>query len=353
MQLPATERPTLDGFALCRTEELLEWVEPFVPMGLTSRVFAARLAALATRLPAAVSVAAFECRLERGASQLDFEVCIRAAGGGRAALSKGLDDLEGAVPRGDPGWRRALTFLREWTDPASLLFDGIPVIWLEFDVDAGTSTPAPFVVATLESGRPHATAAAIDPVVERVLTILVGREIDAATKDTLARALRELPVGGRFVHLALRPAVDGDILRIIVKLAAEDVSGYLARIGWPGSPEDLDAWLGPSCRATPTPSINLDLGATVGPRVGIEYYFDGAPAIDPRWRNVFDLLEAAGACSRERRAQLEAWPSAADAKPCTTLLRVDRELLIKVVYEPGAPLRAKAYLPFSARLNLG
>jgi hypothetical protein len=105
-------------------------------------------------------------------------------------------------------------------------------------------------------------------------------------------------------------------------------------------------------RATPLPSVNLDLVPEVGPRVGIEYTFEGAPASDPRWRNVFDELERVAACTSERRAQLEKWPSAADPMSSSKLFRIDRELLIKAIYETNGPLRAKAYLPFSARLNL-
>lgn len=309
------------------------------------------LASVPHRIVEVAAVAALECRLERGATQVDFEICLRAAGGERARLAAELDELERAAPAGDPGWRRALGFLREWCDPASPLHDGVPVVWLEFDLhDRCGPSPAPFVIVTLAAGRPGGTAPRIDAVVERALALLGGGgSITADTRATLERVLDGLPAGGRFVHLAVRPTSDGDLLRVIVKLRSDAITEYLHRIGWPGEGAELDAWLAASCRATPTPSVNLDvLPGRVGPRVGIEYYFDGAPRTDPRWRNVLDLLESAGACTAERRAQLEAWPSAADPTPRDERTRIERELLLKVVHEPGTPLRAKAYLPFAS-----
>ena len=69
---------------------------------------------------------------------------------------------------------------------------------------------------------------------------------------------------------------------------------------------------------------------------------------------LFDELEAAGACTGEMRQHLIAWMSGdpeVESEPGK--IHVPRDLLVKVVYEPGAPLRAKAYLPFGPRLALG
>jgi hypothetical protein len=128
-----------------------------------------------------------------------------------------------------------------------------------------------------------------------------------------------------------------------------ELGGYLERAGWQGSRGELERWLERSCPSTVLQSINLDVGPGVGRRVGVEYYFPTSPAADPRWRTVLDALVAAGACSSERRAQLEAWPSRGADDAASPERTVDRDLLLKVVFETGAPLRAKAYLPFAAR----
>jgi hypothetical protein len=99
-------------------------------------------------------------------------------------------------------------------------------------------------------------------------------------------------------------------------------------------------------------SINLDLRRDgLGPRIGIELVHAGAPHESSRWKALFDVLESVGACAPERRAALGGWggellgPAVGPG-----LLCVRRDLLVKVIYETGAPLRAKAYLFFAPRL---
>lgn len=334
--------------------ELLRVVTPHLPAGLIDAAARGRFGKLPAALPSAAAAGAFECRLEAGARQVDFEVCIRAADGGRAALAAGLDALAGAVA-GDAQWARTIEFLRAWCDPGSVLFDTVPVVWLEFDLDdAHDGAPAPFVVVTLDPALAFAEGKAVGPTAARALAEafarLAGGGLDAATEQAFARCIRALPTGGRLLHVAMRPGDGGEVLRGIVTVPWRTIPAYLGRLDWPGDGDELQQWLPATCTTTLMHSLNLDLvGGAVGPRVGVEYYFPTSPAADPRWATLFDALEAAGACTPERRAQLTAWPSYGEQP--RGLVQVDRELLIKVVYERGRPLRAKAYLPFAARLN--
>jgi hypothetical protein len=336
-----------DGFVLCGVRELLACAAPHLPAGLVDAAARVRLAALPSVLPPALAIGAFECRLEAGAARVDFEVCIRAAGGGRAALAAGLDRLARATA-GSAQWERTCDFLRAWCDPQSVLFDAVPVVWLEFDLDAASdATPAPFVVFTLAGVR-HVRGA-IAPAVREGVARLSGGRVDGAALATLRRCCDALPCGAALLHLALRPAARAALLRAIFRLPSPGLPGYLGRVGWTGSPDELRAWLAASGPSTLMHSVNLDLGAAVGPRVGIEYFYPSPPASGRRWRTLFDALVAGGACTAARRAQLAAWPSSSGAGE-RGFLRLQRELLVKVVYETGAPLRAKAYLPFGARL---
>src|SRR5690606_34375065 len=101
---------------------------------------------------------------------------------------------------------------------------------------------------------------------------------------------------------------------------------------WDGSRPELDAWLERSCPSTILQSINLDVGAALGPRVGVEYHFPTAPASDRRWRTVLDALVANGACSAERRSALESWPSHGEGGEARDEPALDRDLLIKAVF---------------------
>ncbi len=99
-------------------------------------------------------------------------------------------------------------------------------------------------------------------------------------------------------------------------------------------------------------SINLDIATTLGPRVGIEFHRPTSPRSDPRWKGLFDELEDAGACTPEKRALVCDWPSPRNGASRAAGFRVERDLLVKAVHEPGKPLRAKAYLPFAPRMVL-
>lgn len=336
----------------CRIGELLWHAEPHCPGGLIPPSAWAALRSLPESFPAASAIGAFECRLEAGAERTDFELCLRAAGAGRTALAAGLDALAAAIPPASAGWPRVLAVLREWVDPGSPLYGGLPVLWIEFDLEA--AAPEPFVVLTLQDARGE--DGHLRPAAERCLARALALQSDgrsaAPAIERIRAAVEMLPPRARLLHVALRPSAAGDVLRLIVKLPWEGIPAYLESLRWTGSTADLREWLGVSCRATPCPSLNIDLGPTAGPRIGIEHHFPSDPRTDLRWRALFDALQAAGACAPERRRQLEAWPSHADPSPPPGLVRVERELLVKVVYQTGEALRAKAYLPFRPLLNL-
>ena len=126
---------------------------------------------------------------------------------------------------------------------------------------------------------------------------------------------------------------------------------FLAEQGWEGDPQALGRDLDRLCSG-PVQSINLDIGTGLGPRIGIEFHRSTSPLRDPRWKKFFDALEADRACTPEKRALVCAWPTSGDAGGRAGF-RVERQLLVKAVHEPGRPLRAKAYLPFGARMAFG
>jgi hypothetical protein len=340
------------GEFLCGIHELLAHAAPHVPEGLIDAAAWERLAALPRQFPAAGIVGALECRLEAGASQIDFEVCITRSSGGQQALAAAMPGLASTNPANDARWERSVEFLRAWADPDSSLAATVPIIWLEFDLDAGsTGAPGPFAIATLDPQQAFeddpATRPARAAALNRVIESLNGGALGSATRETLQYCLDALPAAGRLMHIAVRPGDGKSAVRIILQMPWPKMVDYLERVGWPGDLAELAAWLQRTCPSMRLHSLNLDVTDRVGPRIGVEYHYDpGAP----QWASLFDALEERGACTPERRAQLAAWPS--DGASSNALVCVERELLIKAVFAPGAPVQAKAYLAFTPRLNL-
>lgn len=341
------------GRFLCGIHELLAHAAPHVPDGLIEAAAWQRLATLPRRFPAAGVVGAFECRLGAGASQIDFEICVTRSSGGQQALAAALPELSKSMPGHDPRWVRTVAFLRDWADPHSSLAATAPIIWLEFDLDpASGGTPGPFAIATLDPAR----AFEDDPAIERpraqglrrVVASLNGGPLDPATRRALDRCLAELPAAGRLMHVAVRPGEGASAVRLILQMPWPKMVGYLERVGWTGDGVELSAWLERTCPSLRLHSLNLDLTDHVGPRIGIEYHYAAAT---PPWAALFDALEECGACTPERRAQMAAWTDHGSSS--TALVRVERELLIKVEIAPGQAPQAKAYLAFTPRLNVG
>jgi hypothetical protein len=335
----------------CRVPELLGLARDHVPEALIPPATWERLEQIADLVPPVASEAALECRLEEGLAPADFEVCLRR---GRRRLADSLSDTAWcAATARSAAWRRVHAFLRAWSDPLSRLHRAVAVVWLEFDVPEEDGAPEPFLVFTLDPEQFYASGSADPGSLMATLRTGLGHLTDRLDPQRLVavdRCLAGLPRSGQLLHAAIRPSAEGDLIRLIARMPWRELPACLERLDWPGSIPTLRSHLERLCQGTLVHSVNLDVGATLGPRVGIEFHQPTAPGEDPRWRALFDGLEAAGACTREKRHLLEKWVTRHGSQGSRRGIRVQRDLLVKVVHVEDAPLRAKAYLPFGPRL---
>jgi hypothetical protein len=297
-------------------------------------------------------VGAFEVRLEDERAPVDFEVCLRATPDTQASLRTWLDGSDAAdLAARSVAWARVTRFLAAWSDPRSGLERAFPIVWLEFDAPAGGGEPEPFVVLTLDRDLFHPDGVGDRALLADLLTAtfrLVADGLDAEVEATLRACVAALPRNAEFAHAAVRPGPEGDVARLVVRLEGRTLPEVLAGLGWQGSPAELRRLLDALFTTRAFHPVNLDLGAGIGPRVGIEFHHPTSPVTDARWRRFLDGLVGAGACTPAQRSRIEAWPLPTAREP--TLARVSRDLLVKVVYQTGAPLRAKAYLPFAVEV---
>lgn len=336
----------------CRIPEMLAAARRHVPAGLVDPAAWQRLQAVRDPLPPVGREAALECRLEPGPGPVDLELCLRAPS--RPRLAAALAD--GALLREDaPGWRRLSDLLRAWCDPVSRLHHVLHAVWVEIDVPEDGARPRPFGVVTLDAASLYGAGVAdrevLASILRESLDCLSGG-LDPSVASSLDRCLSRLPDFAQVLHAAVRPTAAGDLVRLVVAMPWRHAPGALASLGWPGSPEDLSRELSALCPRTLVHSFNLDLGVEVGPRIGIEFHHATAPREDPRWIHLLDVLEERGACCPRKRRALEEWGARREAG-APGLVRIERDLLIKVVTGGEAGMRAKAYLPFSPVLGLG
>lgn len=319
-----------------------------VPSRLVGREAHRALAAIPPLLPACTSVGGFECRLESEATRVDFSACIQADDGGRDAVAAWL----ARAVHGDGGlgghWASVLSFFRHWTNPSSVLFGCVPVVWIEFDLDpASDGEPSPFLIFTLTP--PWDRDGTWTPEFESEI-VLAGIDVLAHHYCEERRALvrecvRALHGYGWVLHAALRPRGRAAEVRLILKMTWQNVPRYLEQIAAPVDISRLNSLLQALCTKTLAHSFHLDVGATIGTCIGIEFFFPTLPPLDPRWQGLLDQLEDAGVCCPAKRQLISAWPGQGEADPAGRYAGLSRELVIKVNLD-GDQLRAKAYLPF-------
>ncbi|HZI06061.1 MAG TPA: hypothetical protein VEZ71_18670 [Archangium sp.] len=308
-------------------------------------------------LPDTFQNVAFECRLGQTLSRMDVLACATRAEG-REPLSAFLAERRASSRPLSPAWERLSALCEEWSDPASPLHEQLPLIWLEFDnpPEHRSAPPDPFTFLCVQPDYVDRPLVRAPPdtswrLVERGLAPLLGRPLSPGLAARVRSCFEALPSRGYVLHAASLESRGQDAVRLVLTFPAAEIPGYLERIGWPGPRDELAALLDAACIGFDTVGFSLDIGERVQPVFGMECYWFGA---DPRFLPLFELLIQRGACTPEKRDAAMAWPGRerrvlpGDQWPST----LDRMLQLKLVYRPGTPLEAKAYLGLSCRFSL-
>lgn len=318
--------------------ELLQCARPFAPAQLVPAQAFLRARELAGRIPPAVCVAAFECRLDGDDDRVDYSFCIRAT---PAALSAVLAfDPSPAAAVGP--WSELAQELRRWADASRRT--GSPAVWIEVDATPGGEL-APFLVHTLRElsdDDPLIRIRETRSAVSAALALAHGDEL----LDGLDALVERLPPWAAVRHVALRPARRDRLLRVICRMSTSEASAFA-----PGGRTSAAgrAMNGLFSEVLPLPvvtNVNLDVTPSLGSRVGIEYGFEADPAEDPRSARLLHALQRRGLAGSWVPSALLDWPSSRK-QPAGRDDGLVRDLLVKVDYGEAGSLQAKAYLPFT------
>jgi hypothetical protein len=357
-------------------EEYLRPVAASVPPELISPSAFSDIDGVARVLPAtlAYNMFGFECHLAEMAPRADFSVL--------AGASCGRDSLAGLHPTStlparlmtDPKWRRVADFAVQWADPSSPLYRAVDSVWLEFDVDgAPPIIPIPSVFfAPRPSGQEGARGVAYEPdldgyiaTIETVIQLLSGNELAPRKLETLSDCFRALSSVEHVFQVGLMLSRGAEAVRLCINLrSVEGIVEYLAGVGWPCSEADVLGILEPIASLVDYVCLDIDVGETVHRKIGLECYFDGIkqPKTEPRWSLFLNSFVRDGLCTADKRDALLSYPGYVDENaegiPWPRALRRASHLLggrslsmyirslhhVKIVYQPGEGLEAKAYL---------
>jgi hypothetical protein len=140
--------------------------------------------------------------------------------------------------------------------------------------------------------------------------------------------------------------------RAVFALPSEAIAGFLRRLGWPGDAAMIEATLHDTWPQRGQVSINLDFLPAIGPRIGVELFRPTPPLDDPAWGPLLSSLAHRGLCEPAKRAAISAWP-ARQPQDARRGGRLERHVLVKLVFEPACLAEAKAYLSAEPILTMG
>ncbi len=323
-------------------DDYLQVVVPHLPPALVAPEGLQPLRRLARALPA-VSWFGFESRLATPAATADFLIGLTASSrSGALFAGRTFDDDRASNPLAQPGWAPFRALAAEWADPTSPLSANVAIAWLEFDVASGGDALA--VPNVLFGSKAPGAAQAV---AEIGLHCLLGRPPAAGVVQRLEHCFDALPPQTRIFHIGVMLARQVEDVRVCVyPLCWEEIAPYLERIGWPGPRDDVVEVLAPFCQRAVRLGLAVDVGESVGSKIGLECYLDERPhpRPDPRWPAFLEQLVAEGLCTVDKRDALLGWPGGQRTSrflwPSIFLRRLNH---LKLVYEPGRPLEAKAY----------
>jgi len=332
---------------------------------------------VAQKLPSAITPFwGFECPLGTEAASADFLICATAQDGGRQILAGDRDAM--ALPdslQSYPIWQQIKKFSREWSTETSLLYSHVHNVWLEFDVSS-LSNPVSSPSCFFAPQPIHATASAVEAIAhphewitQTALKLLLNRKISEPVQHQLFKCLDALPPDAYVFQIGVMLSRDTDAIRICIRnISPELVLDYLTQLSWSGSPEELRSVLSQFSGYVDRIDLDLDVGETIAPKLGLECYLDQQPLVEPRWSAFLDQLVAEDLCVLSKRDHLLAYPGhirrsrhpelwSSQLTQFSELLGSKYEIVflkglhhIKIAYQPNAPLTAKAYLAIGKTL---
>jgi hypothetical protein len=322
-------------------------LRPCVPQALVSEHAMSAILAFAGSLPPC-PLAGFECRLGPDQSIVDFQVQVPRR---QFHLSGGFSQ--------SPEWRSLQPFWDAWLDESSTLHKSVSQTGLEFDMERSTMAgPAVFVALRNDAGTDLDRLTAV--------AVRLADEASVARAAPMLRACVEAMPERAFLQFigAMRSRATSALRVNVSGLSAGQIAGYLEDAGWPHPVAPLQPILATLGDFADEFAVCLDITDRLLPRLGIECILREQPVHEPRWRGLLDYLTDLDTCTMAKGQALLTWTGDTLERQMPgswpqNLFWGDRLLgdravstfyrylsHTKLIYQPGRPIEAKAYLGF-------
>lgn len=295
------------------------------------------------RVPIRLFPWGFEVRLATE-SRVDF--------GGAVTRAESAHLLSALVGRplleSHPAWPSIARFAHAWREEAGPLFRFVPFIGLEFDLPEDPPlVPVPSVFAMLDwpidDDRPNPSRSA-EAASQAALAVLRGAPLPSVISARVAACFRHLDANARILSVGAMLGRAGGA-RVFVSVPRERLADYLRRCAWPGDASavaDVVDRFGQHF-ADDMVQVQMDVGTTLGKRLGIEWSYLHNPDAPQQWKALTAGLVTARLVTPEKRDRLLAWSGISAPLGVPFAFRRDVSHL-KLVIDRERPIEAKAYV---------
>lgn len=296
---------------------------------------------LAALQPGYFAWTVLECRLSEE-RQVDAMFCV-----GSEAHAKDEVRRLGTAALADANAARVVS---EWAAPGGAPINAMPLLWLEYDLPATSSTElCPVVWFRLQDMRrwraPHAQRA----VLEHALS-LSKHALSAATSALLDRLMTELPWG--IIDVGSLHCRGRRELKLESRCRLDALRHYLNLVDWTGADEALSQMLRLAGSDFRDVGFQLEVGSTISPYLAIELPFaelDPAAAL-----SLFERLARVPGFAAAKLEALAAWSGAhvSHLRHSRWPVHLQRSAYIKLVLSNDGDVSGKGYLCAFPRFTL-
>ncbi|ACK64384.1 hypothetical protein PCC8801_0284 [Rippkaea orientalis PCC 8801] len=333
--------------------DYLKVVTADMSLALVSANALSKIETLAKNLPP-LAIAAFECRLQPDNSRVDFSVSLPF-----------MTINPPTLWLSHPVWQSIQKLSQEWVVSSYDLRGIIDRNWLEFDLtDSCGSILVPCLAFSLNQTTFN------DPQLWRKVTQFLfniqNHSHPQPLQKKLNHCLKCLPENARISHIGAMLSRPTKPIRLVVTgIAPKEITNYLNQVGWTDNNQELSLLIETLATAVDSISLAFDVEEEIAPTIGLECYFNRSAFNEKEWKSFLDnYLIPYDLCTRQKRSALLEWIGISDRFTHPQLWPHNLTFLdfllgnryhvffnrtinhIKLVYQPGEPLLAKAYLFF-------
>jgi len=329
---------------------------PFVSKLLISHKNFSDIVNVADQFPSGLTdFLGFECHLNGNEVRTDWALAISGEGNSRCVLADLLND--GAFTNSffeTYEWAQIREFARVWANQNSILYNTVLGAWLEFDMPESLSSipvPSVFFNPANVNGYTAGHPAKYEWFTQSALPILLGRPLTKIMRCNVNKCIQKMPVGASLFIVGVMLSRTTSRIRMSVQFHnPNQIVPYLKEIDW----SDDDGTFKSLIDDLTSTNVNrfvldYDVGENIGHEIAIECsFFPNRYYKEKNWGEFIFHLTEKGLITSDQRNALLKFPG---AEYNGSLARYITH--VKIIYERGQPLKAKAYLAIRHFLDAG